>query len=124
MMLIRKITDKDLNEIMGWFHSRNIKITPEYLPQTGFIVPGIAAGFIYRTDANFCIFESFIGNPKRPYTERQEALRHIVPIMIQEARDMGYKEAFGFATSKTMIQIGDENDFKFVETCSTIMRPL
>lgn len=122
--MLREYTKEDYIEVSGWFHSRSISITEDYLPPTGFIVPGIAAGFVYATDANFCIFESFIGNPQVSKEERQKALREIVPAMIREAKEMGYSQAFGFATSQTMIQIGYENEFKFVETCSTIVRNL
>lgn len=124
MNMVRKFTENDLDEVIGWFHSRKIEITPDYLSPTGFIVPGKACGFIYATDANFCIFESFVGNPSITSEERQTALREIVPAMIEEAKEMGYKQAFGFATSQTMIKIGYENKFKFVETCSTIVRDL
>ncbi len=123
-MMVRRFTEDDLHEVISWFHSRKIEITPDYLPPTGFIVPGKACGFIYATDANFCIFESFIGNPEITSGERQEALRQIVPAMLEEAKEMGYAQVFGFATSQTMIKIGYENEFKFVETCSTIARTL
>jgi L-amino acid N-acyltransferase YncA len=122
--MIRRSTEADLEEILGWFHSRKIEITRDYLSLTGFIEPGVAAGYIYGTDANFCIFECFISNPNTTKSERQQALRQIVVEMIKEAKEMGYKQAYGFATSKTMVEIGYENEFKFVETCSTIVRNL
>lgn len=124
MTMVRRFTEDDLDEVIGWFHSRNLEMTPDYLPPTGFIVPHVAAGFIFATDSNFVIFECFIGNPEVTKEERHLALRDIVPEMIKEAKEMGYKQAFGFATSQTMIQIGYENEFKFVETCSTIVRNL
>lgn len=122
--MARKFEETDMEEVIGWFHSRKIEITPDYLPKTGFIVPGICAGFIYKTDASFCIFESFISNPNSPRSVRQEALRDVVSEMIKESKRMGFKQAFGFATSQTMINIGMEQEFKFVETCSTIVRNL
>lgn len=122
--MVRRVEKADIKEICSWFYSRNIEISSDYLSSTGFIVSGKAAGFLYKTDANFCIFECFIGNPEVSKEERQEALRQIVPAMIEEAKEMGYKQVFGFATSSTMIQIGMENEFKFVETCSTIVRQL
>lgn len=122
--MVHRVTEEDLEEVISWFHKRNLEITPDYFPTTGFIVSGKAAGFVFATDSNFCIFECFIGNPEISREERQEALRHIVPAMIEEAKEMGYKQAFGFATSSTMIQIGIENEFKLIETCSTIVRNL
>jgi hypothetical protein len=122
--MVRKFTKDDMEEVMGWFHSRKIEITPDYLPETGFIIQGVAAGFIYRTDANFCIFECFISNPNTTKEERNTALSSIVANMIQEAKALGFKDAYGFATSKSMIRHGMEQGFKHVEKCSTIIRSL
>lgn len=124
IMQVRRYTDDDLDEVMGWFHSRNIEITPDYLPPTGFIVPGTAAGFIFATDSNWCVFECFIGNKNITREQRQAALRLIVPEMLKEAKEMGYSQVFGFATSQTMIQIGYENEFKYIENCISITRNL
>lgn len=122
--MVRRYTKMDEEEVMGWFHSRKLDITPDYLPQIGFIEPGVAAGFIYRTDSNFCIFECFISNPNTSRSEREMALRQIVTDMIVEAKNLGYKDAYGFATSQSMIRHGMEQGFKHVETCSTIVRSL
>lgn len=122
--MFRKVKYDDLDEILGWFKSRKIELTPDYLPETGFIVPGIAAGFIYKTDANFCIFESFVANPNATPGSREEALNCIVEAMIKEAQKMGYKDAYGFATSQSMIRRGKAQGFKHVEHCETIIKDL
>lgn len=122
--MVRKFEKSDMEEVMGWFHSRKIDITPDYLPEIGFIVPGICAGFIYKTDANFCIFESFISSPNTTKEEREKALRNVVTEMIEEAKRLNYKDAYGFATSQTMIRLGIEQGFRHLETCSTIIRDL
>lgn len=122
--MVRRFTEDDLDEVIGWFHSRKIEITPDYLPEVGMIWPGVAAGFIYQTDANFCIFESFISNPNTTKEERNSALSTIVTHMIKEAKELGYKDAYGFATSQSMIRHGMEQGFRHVETCSTIIKDL
>lgn len=114
----------DEEEVMGWFHSRKIEMTSDYLPETGFIAPGIAAGFIYKTDGNFCIFEAFISNPNTTKKERESALSSVVTHMIEEAKKLGFKDAYGFATSQSMIRHGMEQGFRYVETCSTIIKDL
>ncbi len=114
----------DFNEISTWFQDRKIAIQEDYLPATGFIVPGIAAGFIYRTDANFCIFECFIGNPAKSAEERDVALNDIVAAMIGESKEMGFKEVYGFATSQSMIRRGFGQGFKALENCLIIQRIL
>ena len=122
--MVRKIEKSDIEEIISWFHSRNIAFTSEELPQLGYIVPGKAAGFMYQTDSNFVIFESFVGNTKCSRIDRQKALREIVTEMIKEAHNLGFKRAFGFVTSSTMLEIGYENGFQYVENCKTIVKDL
>jgi len=122
--MIRAYQKSDFEEVSSWFHKRNIPITESYLPKHGFISPGIAAGFIYSTDANFCIFECFISNPNTEENTRDMELKKIVTAMIQQAKELGFEEAYGFATSQGMIRRGAEQGFKFVETTSTIHRNL
>jgi hypothetical protein len=122
--MVRKYKKSDYNEVSSWFHERSIEITEAYLPETGFIVPGVAAGFIYKTDSNFCIFECFIANRNKTYAERETALTKIVSCMIGEAKEMGFERVYGFATSQNMIRRGMEQGFKFLETCSMIERIL
>lgn len=122
--MVRRYIDTDFEQVESWFKARNIPISKDYLSQTGFIEPGKAAGWIFSTDSNWCIFECFVGNPNCTHQERKEALREIVKEMIKESKELGFKEAFGFATSQTMLQIGMENEFKIIETCSSIVRKL
>jgi len=122
--MVRRFKETDMEEVISWFHSRKIDVSPEYLPPTGFIEPGIACGFLYKTDANFCIFECFISAPNTAGYVRDETLRNIVTEMIREAKELGFKQAFGFATSKSMIAHGYEQGFRYVEECTTIVKDL
>jgi len=122
--MVRKYTKKDWKEVSSWFQERNIPFTEDLLPEHGFIIPGIAAGYLYATDSNFCIFEGFVANPKADRNSRKEGLRLIVTELIKQAKELEFKQVFGFAASKTMIKIGFEQGFKLVETCSTIVRKL
>lgn len=122
--MIRKYNKSDFEEVSSWFHKRNIPIAEDYLPKHGFIAPGIAAGFIYSTDANFCIFECFIGNPDVSTDEREKALTKIVSAMIEQSKELGFKEAYGFATSQSMIRRGMQQGFRHLETCTMIVKDL
>jgi len=122
--MVRKYQKSDYKEVESWFHKRDIPITEDYLPPTGFIVPGKAAGYIFRSDGNFCVFECFVGNPNCSKLERKIALQQIVAVMIQEAKQMGFKEVYGFATSKLMLEIGYAQGFEFIEKCDSIRRIL
>jgi hypothetical protein len=123
-MMVRKYQKSDYNEITTWFHDRKIAIEEGFLPEHGFIWPGVAAGFIYKTDSNFCLFENFIGNPQVTKEQREEALVKIVSSMIDKARELGFERIYGFATSQGMIRRGAEQGFKFLETCSIIEKVL
>jgi hypothetical protein len=122
--MVRQFTDADMEEVMGWFHSRKIEITPDYLPKTGFIAPGVAAGFIYRTDSNWCIFENFISSLETTKESREAALSMIIDYMIIEAKKLGFKHVYGFVTPKSMLRRGLERGFRHFDTCAMIIKDL
>jgi hypothetical protein len=86
------------------------------LPKTGYIVPGIAAGFVMLTDCNSCILEPFIANPYTFAEDREEALKEILSKLCDAAKDMGYTRVFGFSTNLKMVWRAQKIGFKVIET--------
>lgn len=110
----------DYKDINSWFYSRKGEYFPiKFLSQTGFIVPGIAVGFLIKTDANVGILEPFISNPQAPEKERDEALNMILETLCNHARHIGYRAVFGFSTAQTMITRALKQDFEILEINST-----
>lgn len=118
MIECRKYTDRDFEEVRSWYIKRGIVMEARDLPQTGFIVPGIAAGFIMKTDTSCCILEPFIANPFTLKGSREVALDSIFENLIKEAQDLGFKKIFGFSTHLKMIWRAQSFGFRVIETGS------
>lgn len=110
----------DYKDINAWFHERKGEYFPiKFLAQTGFIVPGVAVGFLIKTDAYVGILEPFISNPAAPEKERDEALNMILKKLTEHAKNIGYRAVFGFSTAQTMIDRALKQDFDILEINST-----
>lgn len=55
----------------------------------GFIEPGAAAGFLYRTDSSIGIIEGYISNPAAGMTPRAVALNEITAKLLELAESSG-----------------------------------
>ena len=72
---VREYKSGDYVELCKWFKDHKLS-TPsrDQLPMNGFIVPKIAAGFIYLTDSSIAILDCFISNPASDDHQRDAAL--------------------------------------------------
>jgi hypothetical protein len=93
--------------VNDWFYQHKGDSIPEpLLAKTGFIVPGVAVGFLIQTDTDVCFLEPFISNPKASKELRQAGLAAIVDALEHEASRLGYRFVYGVATAPTMIEHG------------------
>lgn len=120
----RRINDDDLSEIISWYDKRGMAIIPELLSNVGFIVPGIAAGYLMGTDTRACILEPFIANPEASEAERDSALHSILAALTEKAEAMGFYYIFGFAASQSMIRRALEQGFYCSEQNTTVIKEL
>lgn len=116
MIECRKYRDEDFEEIRSWFDKRGIPLELESLPKVGFIMPGIAAGFLMQTDTTTCILEPFIANPFTLKKSREVALDSIFELLLKEAKSLGFKKVFGFSTHLKMVWRAQSFGFKVIET--------
>lgn len=107
-----------------WFQARGSKAAQDLLPKVGFIVPGIAAGFLMQTDTGCCILEPFIANKDTDKAERNKALEAIMGELIQEASRLGFKRIFGFSSNEPMISRALKFGFVIVEESTTVCKEL
>lgn len=97
---------------------------PDLLSPVGFIIPGIAAGFLMSTPTKACILEPFIANPEADIADRDLALRTILSSLVDKAEAMGFDYIFGFAASPTMIERAVEQGFYCSEKAVTVIKDL
>jgi hypothetical protein len=62
------------------------------LPETGYIIPGLAACFLYETDSNWCFLEHAIVGHRVP--GHTEAITEIVKALVADAKSLGYVKVY------------------------------
>ncbi len=86
--------------------------TAEELPDTGYIVPGVAAMFLYGVNANWCFLEHAItqkGNPSRAV-----AIHELVERLMGDARDLGF--------AKVYVNVANEAAIRRAEACGFVKK--
>jgi len=123
---IRRYTSQDYEALSSWYHKRNVNSVQEsYIPKIGFVIEGIAMGFLMQTDANLGILEPFISNPEASKEDRDMALNVILELLTRTAKEMNYKGVFGFSTSLPMIRRALKQGFIINEVdSSTVFKEL
>lgn len=122
--MVRKYGIEDFKAIVPWYEARGYKPSKDMIPPTGFIVPGVAAGFLMKTDTGACILEPFIANPETSKIERNNAINAIMVDLIKEARVLGFSRIFGFSSNEPMIERALKHGFIVVEESTTVVKEL
>ncbi len=94
MSLLRQYHHSDFKDIAAWGKQWGADYREDQFPKTGFIVPGIAAFFLYSTDSSVCYLENLIANKDVNGPERSEAIDQLVEVALATAKDMGFKVAY------------------------------
>lgn len=102
-METRLYTPYDKAELDQWWEAHNMAPIPEgLLPETGYLVQGVAAGFLYRTDSGVALVENFISNPASAWGVRQEALDAITLALVHHAQAGGFSCLIALTTSQAI----------------------
>lgn len=110
---MRAYAPSDYEEIATWYAGRDQPIpTPKSLPEIGYIEPGVAAGFLYRTDANWSLIESYIAHPNSDAKARSESLDLISFALIQTAKEMGFKHIVSITKNPAVVARAKKHGFK------------
>lgn len=120
--MIARLMDRvmDFEEIESWYMTRSVAMPPETaFPKIGYIVPGIAAGFLIQTDTDLAVLEPFVSNPEKSIEDRDLALVLIMGKLVEKARSLGYRSVFGFSTHIGMVKRAVDMGFRIVEHGST-----
>lgn len=122
-MNIKQFDKSDIEEINSWYHKRNLTPIPlESLPQFGYLVPGIACGFLMQTDASSAFLEGFATNPDAKPYHRVDALDAIAKKLIEVAKELGYKDIYAMTTHPTIMAACRDNEFVNIGKYTTFMR--
>jgi hypothetical protein len=113
----RDFVEGDFEDVMRWFKLRGWPQLPlSMFPQTGAIVEGQAAGFLYRTDSAVGWIEWVVSNPEERHDGAVEAvLNHL----LEKAKELGMEVIL--STLKTPSQVAKylKVGFEATDTCMT-----
>lgn len=114
-MGVRRIESKDLSTVNKWLGGRKRKDIPaNALPDTGFIVDDVAAGFLYLTNSTAAWIEPVVSNPSAKPREVSRAIRDIIENIAELAKTYGVTTLFGMTTKASMVKtikrLGFEKD--------------
>jgi len=76
----------------------------DQFPETGFIVDGVAAYFLYKTDSSVCWLENMISNKKADPQTKDEAIQKLAIAILHEAKVQGFKVAYATTDNVSVIK--------------------
>jgi len=98
---------------------------PESLSQYGLVIPGVAAGFLYKTDSNIAWLEFLISNPEVNKEARSKGLDAIIEGLSAEAKRLGFKTVFTSSYHPGLIKRYEKHQFvKTDENVTQLVRIL
>lgn len=101
--MIRTFRPADLYAVNQWEKAHGLRPCKlEQLSTAGWIVPEAAAGWLYLTDSNFCLFDGLVTNPEATAELRAEAIDAIQEQVVKAAKALGYKNLVAVCTSDTL----------------------
>ena len=112
-MYLKPVTPQDFHQIFSWYERRNLAHPPfELYPPRGFIVTGVAAGFLIKTDCNIAFLEHFISNPDRSKEHRADALDKIAERLIEACRVTGVIAIYALTDHPSIEGLTEKYGFK------------
>lgn len=103
-MQIRAVVPEDLKQLNAWYKSYGQSQVLCTSAPTGFIVDGVAACFLIKTDCQplAWVMDGLIANKHATRAERAEALKMIYAEMQRVAREAGVKRLIGWFLNETV----------------------
>jgi hypothetical protein len=110
---IRAVVSSDIDTIRSWYNARNLEAPPRsYFPTLGFVVPGVAAGFLYATDTKVCFMEGFITNKDASSESRDWAIKAIAESLTDMAKCQGFHKILVLSTDQGIVARAKEMKFE------------
>lgn len=85
-----------------------------HLPRCGFVVDGVAAGWLYRTDSGLGLIEHFITNPSAPLKARHAAVNQIGEAIIEEAKRLGISRLLTMTPHRSIGRMAIRHGFQYL----------
>ena len=109
-MLVPWSAMEHLEDVQAWaaLHG-SAPQDPEMLPAVGLVEPGVAAGWLYQTDAKVGLLEQFVTNPMASAKARHRAVTHIGLGLITLARSLGLRRVVTMTAQRSIGRMSIRN---------------
>ena len=96
---------RHFEDFTAWYAPRlEAPVGPEFLPKVGYVVPGLAMGFLYQTDSAIAHIEGLVANPGAQGQARTQAIDEVVIAIIDEAKRLGFKTLHGLTELPVIVE--------------------
>lgn len=110
---IRPVTPEDYPEISAWARARGISgLKPDVVPPQGFIAPGIACGFMARTNTGIALLDHFCSNPEATREGRDLVLARIAELLLAAGKATGVRVFYAITTSEKIRALCRKHGFR------------
>jgi hypothetical protein len=99
---VRPVTLADEAAIRSWASARGLPRLG-LLPPTGFIVDGVFAAYLVKTDTDVAFVEAYVTNPAASSADRSEAIDLVTQRLFEEARSCGFTTVLALTENQGLI---------------------
>lgn len=108
--------ERDADDLRAWCEGWGVGAEiVDVHPQLGFIVPGLAVVFLYRTDSPLAMVDGLVSNPASDPDERGKAVDLIMGELFEVARALGFRLAFVYTAVQAGLDRATHLGFQFTE---------
>ena len=93
-MIVRRYEIEDFKQIRLWGEQWGAVYNEEQFPNTGFIIDGVAAYFLYSTDSTVCWLENMVSRKGLEKAVRSRACDLLIDAAFNEAIAQGFSVAY------------------------------
>lgn len=93
-MIVRRYEPEDFKQIQLWGSQWGADYDEDQFPNTGFIIDGVAAYFLYATDSTVCWLENMISRKGLEPAVRARACDLLIEAAFNEAIAQGFSVAY------------------------------
>lgn len=99
-------------ELQRWLIKHKLApLLTDDLPRIGFVVDGVAAGFLRVCEGSYGLIDGYITNPAVEGPKRHEALEAITKSILRAARAMDIHRILTFTTDECIISRAKKHGF-------------
>lgn len=123
-MNVREYVAEDYPTLCEWWRGHDWEPVAEALLPRGFVVEGLAAGFIYVDDLGvISMMEWVVTNPNEINgIERYKALKTIIQACTDYAKERGVKLIYTTSNSEKLIKIYEKGGFMVSEDATLMFK--